>query len=90
MAWVAAKHLVIRPRRHIGSPSQNQTEVARFRAESFVTKLKGINWSAWEDSNLRQRASKARTLTKLSYTQLYMALTGRVELPCSSYGSNDS
>jgi hypothetical protein len=60
------------PFRHcteFGSPSQNRTEVGRFRAGRFATKLRGGNCFAfgWQLVSLRcsahrPRASKARTL----------------------------
>ena len=41
-----------------------------------------IGWSGWLDSNQRHRASKARTLTRLSYTQAEVGSL-RLRLPVS-------
>ena len=40
MRWIAANCLVIRPRRHVGSPSQNRTEAYRVRADCSATELR--------------------------------------------------
>ncbi len=41
-----------------------------------------MDWSGWLDLNQRHRASKARTLTKLSYTQTEVG-SQRLRLPVS-------
>lgn len=50
-------------------------------AAPSTTRPYPINWSAWLDSNQWQLGSKPRTLTRLSYTQMFVFHTGIKKAP---------
>ena len=62
-------------------PRQDRAPVLRpgwppLTSTNFITTLK--TWSVWQDSNLRLLASRASTLTRLSYTQKNLTILAEV------------
>jgi hypothetical protein len=69
-------------------PAARRSGSPRAGPEPDSNRRFSLCWSVWQDSNLRPRASKARTLTRLSYTQLkWRSLGDSNSGPLPSQGS---